>query len=205
MIKFFLFIFCFLLVTIPSSSHIVRFGNCKCYYRSDQEGFQARYQDATSVVSAYVLSRWPQCTSCPDRIDRRNEIMTYELLLYKMFKGSHPGTRFSAQAFTNTDYCGVKLKRNHVYLLNLHSPQGISKTSLFEQDVYLLDACQGHWAWDAVSTKHRQWLEAKKRKEISRRAWNRMRMGTRRRNQNLDRSRLLSRTRKTFLRKNRGV
>ena len=155
---------CILLTFIPSACSGRRFGKCKCYYPPVRQSFEARYWDATSVVSAYVLSRSRQCKSCPNHMDRRNEIMTYKLLLYRVFKGANPGTKFSAQALTNADYCGVRLKNNRVYLLNLNNPQGISKTSHFEKGVYLLDACQSHWTWNAVSRKRRLWLEARRKK-----------------------------------------
>lgn len=161
--KLLLLLFCLLISILPSSCAVGRFGNCKCYYPPNRGNFEARYWDAKSVVTAYVVSRWPQCKACRNPMDRRNEIMNYNLLVYRLFKGIHPGQRFPAQAYTNADYCGVKLNVDNVYLLNLHDPRSISKASPFRQGVYLLDACQGHWAWSAVSAPRRNWLNVRRR------------------------------------------
>ena len=162
MIKLLILLLFFIIGILPSSCALGKFGKCKCYYPPNRGGFQARYWDAKSVVSAYVLSRWPQCKACPNFRDRRNEIMKYTFGTYRSFKGPYPGDKFSAQAYTNADYCGVKLNKNRVYLLNLYDPKGISKASPFEQGVYLLDACQSHWAWEAVSAQRRNWLNARR-------------------------------------------
>lgn len=145
-----------LLIQTVSSGRL-RFGRgCRC--PTSSANFNQQYYKAYKVVRAYVLSNYISCDLCESIGSRKNAVRVYQLYTSKVFKGSSPGTVFYAQAFENTNFCGVRLREGDTYMLNLADPKRISAASHWKKGRYVLDACQSHYNWKSLSRRQQQFL-----------------------------------------------
>lgn len=150
--------FCFLAFVLKTvSSGSLRSGRgCRCPRSSND--FDRQYYKAYRVVKAYVLSNYVSCDLCSKPRDRKYAIRTYRLHTSQVFRGSYPGGVFYAQALENLSFCGVRLRTGGTYMLNLSDPRRISAASHWKKGQYVLEACQSHYNWRALSTRQQQFL-----------------------------------------------
>lgn len=129
---------------------------CRC--PRSAANFNRQFYKAHKVVKAVVLSQFTSCHLCDGPSDRANAVRVYALYTYKVFKGSTPGAVFYSQAFENLNYCGVKLRTGQTYMLNLADPRRISGASHWTRGWFVLEACQSHFNWRALTSKQQQFL-----------------------------------------------
>lgn len=120
--------------------------------------FNHQFRKAHKVTKAFVLSQFTTCHLCDGPSDRANAVRVYALYTYKVFKGSSPGAVFYAQAFENLNYCGVRLRTGQTYMLNLADPSRVSAASHWTRGYFVLEACQSHYNWRALTSKQQQFL-----------------------------------------------
>lgn len=143
------------LVSLPQGDISVRWrGACRCYSRNFKNAVQAAFVTVhVSVISRGEIYRL-------SRTDRRLLIFRYRLKVIQNFgyRGPSNGRSFYAEAFDNVDFCGVRLITGRTYLLNLANPSRRSMGSHWPRGIYVMDACDMHYAWSSLQLGQQQFL-----------------------------------------------
>lgn len=140
----------------PHSGKYVDMNRCLC----PKSNFYKRYFASFTVLKVKVLRILEVCG--PPHRTRRSPFQLLEYLVYvnAVFKG--PKWRTSnlirVRAFTSGDLCGLRLRRNEMYLLSFDDPRRYSKAGSIPRGTFALTRCQLPQQWYSLSFEKLKFL-----------------------------------------------
>lgn len=133
---------------------------CKCRALS----FEQQFRNSYVVLKAKVIKFTDDQQHASKGKVLQYTIRNYILERMEVFKsvGKAPGRLFHAQAFIQSDLCGVKLQVGEQYLLNLSNPSTIYKASAWRSGAFVLSSCQQHQNYNSLSGGQLRFLRNEK-------------------------------------------